>query len=30
MSHLAHAATQIMILMTHAIEHPQVDDRYGK
>ena len=30
MSHLAHAATQIMILMTHAIEHPEVDDRYIK
>ena len=30
MSHLAHAATQIMILMTHAIEHPEVVDRYSK
>ncbi len=30
MTHLAHAATQIMILMTHAIEHPEVDDRYKK
>ncbi len=29
-SHLAHAATQIMILMMHSIEHPEVDDRYGK
>tara|TARA_B100001093_G_scaffold520319_1_gene614639 strand:- start:4461 stop:4769 length:309 start_codon:yes stop_codon:yes gene_type:complete len=30
MSHLSHAATQIMILIMHAIEHPEVDDRYGK
>jgi hypothetical protein len=29
-THLSHAATQIMILMMHAIEHPEVDDRYGK
>lgn len=30
MSHLAHAATQLMILMIHTLEHPEVDDRYGK
>ena len=26
--HLAHAATQIMILMTYQSEHPECDDRY--
>ena len=29
-SHLAHAATQIMILMTYQREHPECDDRYKK
>lgn len=27
-SHLAHAATQLMILMIHQHEHPECDDRY--
>jgi hypothetical protein len=27
-SHLAHACTQIMILMTHIENHPSMDDRY--
>lgn len=26
--HLAHAATQLMILMIHTLEHPEMDDRY--
>ena len=26
--HLAHAATQLMILMIHTAEHPECDDRY--
>ena len=26
--HLSHAATQIIILMTHVKEHPEMDDRY--
>lgn len=30
MNHLSHAATQIMILMVHQMEHPEVDDRYKK
>ena len=30
MSHLAHATTQLMILMTAQSEHPEVDDRYRK
>lgn len=28
LSHLAHAATQIMILMNHIEQHPEMDDRY--
>ncbi len=27
-SHLAHATTQMMILMIHQMEHPEMDDRY--
>jgi len=30
LNHLAHAATQIMILMIHESEHPESDDRYKK
>jgi len=30
MSHLAHAASQVMILMTAQSENPEVDDRYKK
>lgn len=30
MSHLAHATTQLMILMVHQMEHPESDDRYNK
>ena len=30
LNHLTHAATQIMILMVHQMEHPEVDDRYKK
>lgn len=26
--HLAHATTQLMILMIHMQEHPEMDDRY--
>ena len=26
--HLAHACTQLMILMIHTAEHPEQDDRY--
>jgi len=26
--HLAHACTQLMILMMHATDHPEMDDRY--
>jgi hypothetical protein len=26
--HLAHAATQLMILMIHTSHHPQMDDRW--
>lgn len=29
-SHLAHATTQLMILMIHQMEHPEGDDRYKK
>ena len=29
-SHLAHAATQLLILMIHQMEHPECDDRYKK
>jgi hypothetical protein len=28
MTHLAHAATQVMILMIHTKFHPEMDDRY--
>ena len=28
LSHLAHATTQLMILMIHMQEHPEMDDRY--
>lgn len=27
--HLAHACTQLAILMVHTIEHPECDDRYN-
>jgi hypothetical protein len=27
--HLAHATTQLMILMIHQAEHPESDDRYN-
>jgi hypothetical protein len=27
-SHLAHATTQLIILMIHQMEHPECDDRY--
>jgi hypothetical protein len=27
-SHLTHAATQLIILMIHQMEHPEVDNRY--
>lgn len=30
LNHLTHAATQIMILMIHQMEHPECDDRYKK
>jgi hypothetical protein len=30
MSHLTHAATQLIILMVHQMEHPECDDRYKK
>lgn len=29
MSHLTHAATQLIILMIHQMEHPEQDDRYN-
>jgi len=29
-THLSHAATQLMILMMHCMEHPELDDRYKK
>ena len=29
-SHLAHATTQLIILMIHQMEHPECDDRYKK
>jgi hypothetical protein len=29
-NHLSHAATQLIILMIHCIEHPELDDRYTK
>jgi hypothetical protein len=28
--HLAHACTQLMILMIHTREHPEMDNRYKK
>lgn len=28
-SHLTHATTQLIILMIHQMEHPEVDDRYS-
>jgi hypothetical protein len=28
-SHLAHATTQMLILMVHQMEHPEMDDRYN-
>tara|TARA_B110000977_G_scaffold116708_1_gene150760 strand:+ start:188 stop:514 length:327 start_codon:yes stop_codon:yes gene_type:complete len=27
--HLAHATTQLIILMIHQLEHPDIDDRYN-
>lgn len=29
MSHITHATTQLIILMIHQMEHPEVDDRYS-
>jgi len=29
-SHLSHAVTQLIILMIHCIDHPELDDRYKK
>ena len=30
LSHLSHAATQLIILMTHIKEHPEMDNRYRR
>lgn len=30
LDHLSHAATQLLILITHTQEHPEMDNRYRK